>query len=141
VTAAERETRLPLTEAPAEGSVRMLEIGPHRIGLYRVSGRLYALANRCPHRGAPLCSGMVATPLETAEGEVVLAASASIVRCPWHKWEFDIASGRSLVDERLRVRRYAVRVEEEQVVVTLDHPERDGPPAAFSAETRVPQSP
>jgi nitrite reductase/ring-hydroxylating ferredoxin subunit len=141
VTAAERETRLPLTEAPAEGSVRMLEIGAHRIGLYRVSGRLYALANRCPHRGAPLCSGMVATPLEAVEGEVALGASASIVRCPWHKWEFDIASGRSLVDERLRVRRYAVRVEEEQVVVTLDHPERDGPPVAFSAETRAPQSP
>ena len=33
----------PLTEAPVEGSVRMLEIGTHRIGLYRVSGRLYAL--------------------------------------------------------------------------------------------------
>ena len=126
---AERETRLPLAEAPAEGSVRMLEIGTHRIGLYRVSGRLYALANRCPHRGAPLCSGMVATPLEAAKGDVALGTSASVVRCPWHKWEFDIATGRSLVDERLRVRRYAVRVEEEQVVVTLDRPERDARPA------------
>ena len=129
MTTAERETRLPLAEAPAEGSVRMLDIGTHRIGLYRVSGRLYALANRCPHRGAPLCSGMVATPLETTEDEVALGASATVVRCPWHKWEFDIASGRSLVDDRLRVRRYAVRVEEEQVVVTLDQPERDAPPA------------
>ena len=129
MTVGERETRLPLTEAPVEGSVRMLEIGTHRIGLYRVSGRLYALANRCPHRGAPLCSGMVVAPLETAEGDVALGTSGSVVRCPWHKWEFDIASGRSLVDERLRVRRYAVRVEEEQVVVTLDRPERDAPRA------------
>jgi nitrite reductase/ring-hydroxylating ferredoxin subunit len=135
VTATERETRLPLTEAPAEGSVRMLDIGPHRIGLYRVSGRLYALADRCPHRGAPLCSGMVATPLETAEGEVALGASASVVRCPWHKWEFDIPSGRSLVDERLRVRRYAVRVEEEVVVVTLDQPERDAPSVTGCSRT------
>jgi len=129
VSAATREARLPIASAPAEGSVRMLEIGTHRIGLYRVSGRFYALANRCPHRGAPLCSGMVATPLDAADEGVALGARGSVVRCPWHKWEFDIASGRSLVDERLRVRRYAVRVEAEQVVVTLDHPERDGPPA------------
>jgi nitrite reductase/ring-hydroxylating ferredoxin subunit len=103
----------------------MLEIGTHRIGLYRVSGHLYALANRCPHRGAPLCSGMVATPLGSEDDAVSLGPRASIVRCPWHKWEFDIASGRSLVDERLRVRRYAVRLEDEHVVVTLDQPERD----------------
>ena len=122
MTATERETRLPLTEAPAEGSVRMLDIGPHRIGLYRVSGRLYALADRCPHRGAPLCSGMVATPLETAEGEVALGASASVVRCPWHKWEFDITTGRALSDDRLRVRRYDVQMRGDEIVVSLGRP-------------------
>jgi 3-phenylpropionate/trans-cinnamate dioxygenase ferredoxin subunit len=44
------------------------------------------------------------------------------VRCPWHKWEFDIATGRSLVDARLRVRRYAVRIDGGEVVVTLGQP-------------------
>lgn len=127
MTAETRQTRLPLADAPPEGAVRMLEIGNHRIGLYRVSGRLYALANRCPHRGAPLCSGMVATPLDANERGVSLGANGSVVRCPWHKWEFDIASGRSLVDDRLRVRRYAVRLEGGHVVVTLDQPERDAP--------------
>ncbi|NUR76060.1 MAG: Rieske 2Fe-2S domain-containing protein [Thermoleophilia bacterium] len=117
-----REARLPLREAPEEGAVRMLEIGGHRIGLYRVSGSLYALADRCPHRGAPLCAGMVTTPIETTGGEVALGARHSIVRCPWHKWEFEIATGRSLVDTRLRVRRYAVHVEDEHVVVSLDQP-------------------
>ena len=127
MTAETRQTRLPLADAPPEGAVRMLEIGNHGIGLYRVSGRLYALANRCPHRGAPLCSGMVATPLDANERGVSLGAHGSVVRCPWHKWEFDIASGRSLVDDRLRVRRYAVRLEDGHVVVTLDQPERDAP--------------
>lgn len=125
MTGGEREARLPLTEAPHEGDVRMLEIAGHRIGLYRVSGRFYALANRCPHRGAPLCTGMVATPLDTANGEIALGAPGSIVRCPWHKWEFDIVTGRSLVDERLRARRYAVRLEEAHVVVSLEHPADD----------------
>ena len=44
-----REARIPLREAPDEGAVRMLEIGGHSIGLYRVAGALHALANRCPH--------------------------------------------------------------------------------------------
>jgi nitrite reductase/ring-hydroxylating ferredoxin subunit len=117
----DRETRLPLADAPDAGAVRMLDVGGHRVGLFRVDGRLHALADRCPHRGAPLCSGRVATPIEAGHDGLALGAPHSIVRCPWHKWEFDIATGRSLVDERLRVRRYAVRVEGDEVVVTLDH--------------------
>jgi hypothetical protein len=70
---------------------------------------------------------MVATPVRASSpgglrgtgGEVALGQRNSTVRCPWHKWEFDIASGRCLVDERLRVRRYAVRVEDDEIVVTL----------------------
>jgi len=101
----------------------MLEIGGHRVGLYRVAGTLHALADRCPHRGAPLCAGKIATPIETDGGTLKLGLRHSIVRCPWHKWEFEIASGRSLVDPRLRVRRYAVQIEGEHVVVTLDRPD------------------
>jgi nitrite reductase (NADH) small subunit len=120
--ALEREARLPLRDAPDEGAVRMLDVGGHRVGLYRVAGVLHALADRCPHRGAPLCAGKIATPIETEGGELRLGARHSIVRCPWHKWEFEIATGRSLVDRRLRVRRYAVHVDGEDVVVTLDPP-------------------
>ena len=118
----ERETRLPLEEAPAEGAVTVLEVGGHRVGLYQVEGSLYALADRCPHRGAPLCAGAMATPVEVRDGVLALGPRGSVVRCPWHKWDYDIATGRCLVDERLRVRRYAVRLEGEEVVVSLDRP-------------------
>jgi len=116
----EREARLPLHEAPAEGALRMLEIGGHRVGLFRVGEALHALADRCPHRGAPLCSGRITTPIEVQDGELALGSRASVLRCPWHKWEFDIATGRCLVDGRLRVRTYGVRVEADEVVVSLD---------------------
>jgi nitrite reductase/ring-hydroxylating ferredoxin subunit len=126
VTAAARpraETRLPLADAPAEGAVRMLDVGGHRVGLYRVGGALHALADRCPHRGAPLCSsGRVATATELRDGRPALGTPHAIVRCPWHKWEFDIATGRCRVDPRLRVRRYAVRIDGDDVVVGLSHP-------------------
>ncbi|HEY2935033.1 MAG TPA: Rieske (2Fe-2S) protein [Gaiellaceae bacterium] len=127
-----REARLPLDEAPEEGSVRMLDVGGHRVGLYRLDDALYALADRCPHRGAPLCSGRVATPVEARDGALAVGKPRSIVRCPWHKWEFEISTGRCLVDERLRVKRYAVRVDGDQVVVSLDRPpeSRDARPGA-----------
>jgi nitrite reductase/ring-hydroxylating ferredoxin subunit len=117
-----RETRVPLRDVPAEGDVRMVEIAGHRIGLYRVGEELHALADRCPHRGAPICAGRVVTPVEVRDGRLELGDRASVLRCPWHKWEFEIASGRCLVDQRLRLRRYAVQVEGEEVVVSLDRP-------------------
>ncbi len=128
-----RETRLPLGDAPEEGSVRMIEVGTHLVGLYRVGGDLYALADRCPHRGAPLCRGSIATPIEARDGTLALGAHRSIVRCPWHKWEFDIATGRCLVDERLRARTYGVRLEGDAVVVSLDR-------GSSAAGTAVPSS-
>jgi len=118
----EREARLPLREAPAEGDIRLVEIAGHRVGLFRVGDRLHALADRCPHRGAPICAGRITTPTEVSDGRLQLGERASVLRCPWHKWEFEIATGRCLVDERLRLRRYAVHVEGDDVVVSLDQP-------------------
>jgi nitrite reductase/ring-hydroxylating ferredoxin subunit len=118
----EREARLPLGDAPAEGDVRLVEVAGRRLGLFRVGDRLHALADRCPHRGAPICSGRITTPIEVDGDSVRLGRQASVLRCPWHKWEFEIATGRCLVDERLRLRRYAVRVDGDEIVVSLDPP-------------------
>ena len=119
------ELRLPLADAPAQGERRMVELGGHRIGLFRVGDELYALADRCPHRGAPLCSsGRVATSIELRDGRPALGEADTLVRCPWHKWDFEIATGQCAVDARLRVRRYRVRIDGEEIVVSLRHPPR-----------------
>ena len=123
MSAAAREARLPLGEGPDEGRVRIVDIGGRRVGLYRVGDELFALADRCPHRGAPLCAGTVTTSIDVHDGELVLGRKNGTLQCPWHKWEFDIASGRALADERLRVRRYAVRVDGPEIVVSLDAPQ------------------
>ncbi len=116
-----RETRLPLVDAPGEGELRMITVGRHRIGLFSDGSTWHALADRCPHRGAPLCSsGVLATPIEARDDGLALGPARSVIRCPWHKWDFEIASGRCLVDSRLRVRSYAVRVENDDLVVSLD---------------------
>jgi nitrite reductase/ring-hydroxylating ferredoxin subunit len=127
MSAGSREVRLPLDEAPAEGEIRLLDLNGHSVGLFRVDGDLHALADRCPHRGAPLCAGRVATAVEVRDGVLTLGARKAVVRCPWHKWEFDIASGHCLSDDRLVVRRYAVRLDGDEVVITLDRPSTPTP--------------
>ena len=120
-TATLREARLPLSGAPAEGERLLVDLAGHRVGVYRVDGDFFALADRCPHRGAPLCSsGEVVNAVEGVGEERRVTRAAALVRCPWHKWDFDIASGRCEVDARLRVRRYPVRIEGEELVVRLD---------------------
>jgi 3-phenylpropionate/trans-cinnamate dioxygenase ferredoxin subunit len=121
MSAQPREARIPAHAAPAVGEVRLLEVGRHRIGVFRIEDEFYALADRCPHRGAPLCSaGEVATPIEASGETLTIGPPLSVVRCPWHKWDFEIRTGQCTVDPRLRVRRYVVRSEGGDLVVSLD---------------------
>jgi nitrite reductase/ring-hydroxylating ferredoxin subunit len=120
-TTALREARLPLSEAPAEGERRLVDLGGRTIGVFQVAGAFFALADRCPHRGAPLCSlGEVVNAVEGIGDQARVTRQGARVRCPWHKWDFDIASGDCVVDARLRVRRYAAWIDGEELVVSLD---------------------
>ena len=96
------------------GSRRIVEIGGREIGVFRLAdGRYCALRNRCPHRGAPLCAGRT-MGLLTADRpyQPVLEREGEILRCPWHGWEFDLTTGRSVfMPEEVRVKSYPVGVE------------------------------
>jgi nitrite reductase (NADH) small subunit len=123
--------RVPLVDAPAPGEVRMLELGGRQIGLYQVAGEYYAVANRCPHRGAPLCSsGRVVRGIALQQKTAVRGDVPRLLRCPWHKWDFEIETGRCVVHPRLRIRRYRVQRERDELVITLRHPERPAPSGA-----------
>jgi 3-phenylpropionate/trans-cinnamate dioxygenase ferredoxin subunit len=120
-TAIAREARLPLAEAPGEGERRLVQLGGRSVGVFRLDGDYFALADRCPHRGAPLCSsGEVVNAVEGVGDAARVTREGALVRCPWHKWDFEIATGRCPADARLRVRRYPVRVDGEELVVSLD---------------------
>ena len=115
-----RELRFPRAAAPAEGQVATVEAGGRRIGLVWVDGELHALADACPHRGAPLCSaGALVRRVESDGERVVRLARADRLRCPWHKWDFDVRTGACAEAPRLRVRRYRVWLEDDEIVVSL----------------------
>src|SRR5262249_23008442 len=43
----------------APGTSRVVNVAGREIGIFNVSGEYFALANRCPHAGGPLCPGPI----------------------------------------------------------------------------------
>ena len=55
-----------LREFPA-GTRKLVDIRGRQIAVFNIKGEFFALANRCPHAGGPLCQGMI-VPLVQSEG-------------------------------------------------------------------------
>jgi nitrite reductase/ring-hydroxylating ferredoxin subunit len=95
------------------GSRKIVTVAGRSIGVFYINGEFFAVRNRCPHAGAPLCQGDVGGVVRSSEpGQFEYSRSGEFIRCPWHSWEFDIRTGQSWCDpQRLRTRKYAVSVE------------------------------
>ena len=107
-------TVCPAAELPP-GERKIIDTGDGRsIGVFNVKGKYYALRNLCPHAGAELCRGIVTGMNESSGvGEYHWVRDGEILRCPWHGWEFDILTGRSVfAPESVRVKTYEARVVE-----------------------------
>jgi nitrite reductase/ring-hydroxylating ferredoxin subunit len=96
------------------------------IGVFNVKGAFFALRNLCPHKSGPLCTGHVSgravadLPPSASFEAPVYDQEGEIIRCPWHLWEFEIATGRCLVDQSARVKTYPVIVVGDRVIVEYD---------------------
>ena len=112
-------------EAIPPGERRIVEIAGRSIGVYNVNGEFFALRNRCPHQGGPLCNGPVSGFVSSSgPGDYHVTRHGEIVRCPWHGWEFDIRTGQSWFDpRRVRVRNYDVTLEPVAVAADLASPQ------------------
>ena len=67
-----------VTDVPVRGARRVpTPAGP--VAIFRTGdGRVFALADRCPHKGGPLSQGIV---------------HGHAVACPLHNWSIDLATG------------------------------------------------
>ncbi len=86
----------------AAGESLVVTVRGHQIAVFNVAGEYFAIDDHCPHRGASLAEGSV---------------SDSIVRCPWHKWEFDLTTGRCQGQAGNWVRRYDIKVDGETLLL------------------------
>jgi nitrite reductase (NADH) small subunit len=108
----------------AAGSV-VVDVDGRSVGVFSVGDSLYALRNRCPHQGGPLCAGVVVDAVRARLDErkhivEYVDETTQVVACPWHGVEFDLRTGVALADPALRVRTYPVVVRDGDVHVVVD---------------------
>jgi nitrite reductase/ring-hydroxylating ferredoxin subunit len=99
---------------------RIVHIDGNSIGVVRTKEGFFAVLNYCPHMGAEVCLGSVTgTTLPTdIPFDYRLGHQRSVVRCPWHRWEFDLASGEAIGKiTNMRIATYQVEVDGEDVYV------------------------
>jgi nitrite reductase/ring-hydroxylating ferredoxin subunit len=121
-------------EIPAGGR-KVVTIRGREIGIFRLGDEYFGLINRCPHQGAALCQGAIVSLLVAPmPGEYGLTRSGEMLRCPWHCWEFDIRTGKSLCDPNsMQARAFNVAVQSGADLV-------EGPFTAETVEVTVEES-
>ena len=104
------------------GQFKIVEIDGREIGITRLkSGEFRAVRNHCPHKGAPVCRGIVGgTWLPCGPGEMVYGRDGEVLVCPWHGFEFDLLNGEELFqDKPLKLLMYPATERDGEVLVTL----------------------
>ncbi len=93
-----------LDEIPRRGA-RVVPTEGGEVALFRTADdRVFALANRCPHKGGPLAEGIVFDHK---------------VSCPLHNWAIDLATGEAVAPDEGCAGRYDVMVEAGEVLLCL----------------------
>ena len=110
----------------APGAMKPAQLGPIRVVVVRaMDGTLHALAAKCLHQGGPLDEGKIYdhTASTSEVGDYVVEQDREILKCPWHGYEYDIRTGRTVFDESRCLQTFLTREEGDQVVVELGAPD------------------
>lgn len=94
-----------LEDIPPQGA-RVVKTAHGCIAVFRtMDDQVFALEDRCPHKGGPLSEGIV---------------HGTQVTCPLHNWVFDMNSGEAQGADKGRVRTYPVRVEAGRILISAE---------------------
>lgn len=104
---------------------RIVDTPAGPVGVVRTDAGFYAVLNRCPHMGAPVCVGtdLTSTTVATKPFTYTVAHQDRVVRCPWHRWEFRVDTGESIGNtNKGRLLRFPVILEGTEVYVQYRGP-------------------
>lgn len=91
-----------LEDIPAQGA-RLVKTTQGCVAVFRTADdRIFALDDRCPHKGGPLSEGIV---------------HGDRVTCPLHNWVFDLNTGMAQDADEGAVRTYALRLEAGRILI------------------------
>jgi nitrite reductase (NADH) small subunit len=92
------------SELPAEGEAKEFLCGGKTLCVARINGTISAIDNVCLHEGGPLSEGVI------ENGKIV---------CPWHGWEYDLATGQTGDNPTDKVDVYPIKLEGGDVFVDV----------------------
>jgi nitrite reductase (NADH) small subunit len=92
-------------DIPVLGARRLRRERGADVAIFRTEGeRVFALLDRCPHKGGPLSQGIV---------------FGERVACPLHNWSIGLADGCAAAPDEGSTQRFSVKVENGQVFVDV----------------------
>ncbi|WP_291994425.1 nitrite reductase small subunit NirD [Candidatus Accumulibacter sp. ACC003] len=101
---AEWKSICTIDQIPRLGS-RVVRATSGDIAVFRTStDEVFALRDRCPHKGGPLSQGIV---------------HGQQVTCPLHGWKLQLDSGEAVAPDQGCSRRYPIRVESGTVFLEI----------------------
>lgn len=84
-------------------AARLVKTNHGCIAVFRTaSDKVFALDDRCPHKGGPLSNGI---------------QHDESITCPLHNWVFDLNTGRAKGADEGRVNTYDIRVEDGRLLL------------------------
>lgn len=99
-----------LDDIPREGA-RLVKAAQGCVAVFRtVDDMVFALDDRCPHKGGPLSEGIV---------------HGTKVTCPLHAWVFDLSTGLAQGADEGAVMTYPVRIEGGRILIEAARLSRD----------------
>ena len=98
----ERFVRVAAASEIQPGKGKLVEVDGRYIALFNTGGAYYAIDNTCLHRGGPV-----------GEGDL----EGVVVTCPWHGFQYDVTTGRNILDPDVGLETFAVRVENGDVYI------------------------
>ena len=84
------------------GTIQEFQLNGKTVAIANVDGKLFAISNVCLHRGGPL-----------GQGEL----DGKVVTCPWHGWQYDVTTGKVMMNPAVGVESYAVEIRGEDIFV------------------------
>jgi nitrite reductase/ring-hydroxylating ferredoxin subunit len=108
-----------------DGARRIVVAEGLEIGVFNRAGSVVAYENLCRHQGGPACEGLVMAKVEEVidadklyRGQRFSETETHFV-CPWHGYEYDLATGECAADRRRRLRKFDVVTKEEAFYVVV----------------------
>lgn len=102
---------------------KLVTIGQREVVVFKYRDAFYALENTCLHMGGPVGEGILLGKVEgvLSEDKRLLGERFSEdeihLVCPWHGWEYDIATGRCAGDRHRKLARFETVQRGENVYV------------------------